>query len=604
VRDEILRAFARVREQPPEAKRVADAKSNARYSFVRTLDNTESIASTLARFVSIDRDYDTLNRYFAVYETLTPSDLQAVARKYVDESGLVITTLSQQPLPAEIGQPPRLSSLAGGAAAGTNGAAAPGGAAGLKVLTVPSALPQLNVKLLFHAGSAHDPAGKEGLSALSASMIAEAGSRALRVDEIRQALFPIAGSIDAQVDKEMTTFTLRIHRDNWDRFADLVLPMLTEPGFRQEDFERLQDQQLNALTQDLRSNNEEELGKERLQENVFAGTAYGHTVLGTEAGLRAITLPDVKDFVGRAYTRAALTVGIAGDAPPQVRDRLRRDLAKLAAGPALPAPSGVKGRVPKGREVEIIQKDTRATAISVGLPIEVTRSHPDYVALSVARAWLGEHRSSMSHLYNRIREVRGMNYGDYAYIEAFPRGMFQFFPDANIARRAQIFEMWIRPVVPENAHFALRIALNELDNLVSKGMSKEDFDNARNYLMKNVYILTQTQNQQLGYALDSKWYGIPEYTKYMRDGLSKLTVDDVNRAIKKHLSANDLNIVIITKDAEGLKNALLSDAFSPIKYDADKPAELLAEDKVIGARKLNLKPENVTITPVEQIFAK
>ena len=56
-----------------------------------------------------------------------------------------------------------------------------------------------------------------------------------------------------------------------------------------------------------------------------------------------------------------------------------------------------------------------------------------------------------------------MNYGDYAYIEAFPRGMFQFFPDPNIARQRQIFEIWIRPVVPVNAHMALRIALHELD---------------------------------------------------------------------------------------------------------------------------------------------
>ena len=61
--------------------------------------------------------------------------------------------------------------------------------------------------------------------------------------------------------------------------------------------------------------------------------------------------------------------------------------------------------------------------------------------------------------------MRGLNYGDYAYIEAFPRGMFQFFPEPNIARRAQVFEIWIRPVVPENAHMALRIALYELDKL-------------------------------------------------------------------------------------------------------------------------------------------
>jgi zinc protease len=65
-----------------------------------------------------------------------------------------------------------------------------------------------------------------------------------------------------------------------------------------------------------------------------------------------------------------------------------------------------------------------------------------------------------------------------------------------------------------------------------------------------------------------------------------------------------LSVVIIAKDAEALRDALVADAFSPIKYDSDKAADLLAEDKVIGARKLSIKPENVRITPVEEVFAK
>ena len=98
-------------------------------------------------------------------------------------------------------------------------------------------------------------------------------------------------------------------------------------------------------------------------------------------------------------------------------------------------------------------------------------------ALSVARAWLGEHRISSGQLFQRIREIRGLNYGDYAYIEAFPRGMFQFFPDPNIARQRQIFEIWIRPVVPVNAHMTLRIALHELDALIRNGtISPQDVD--------------------------------------------------------------------------------------------------------------------------------
>ncbi len=42
------------------------------------------------------------------------------------------------------------------------------------------------MKLAFKAGSASDPKGKEGLAALTASMISEAGSKEMRIDEIKQ----------------------------------------------------------------------------------------------------------------------------------------------------------------------------------------------------------------------------------------------------------------------------------------------------------------------------------------------------------------------------------------------------------------------------------
>jgi zinc protease len=264
----------------------------------------------------------------------------------------------------------------------------------------------------------------------------------------------------------------------------------------------------------------------------------------------------------------------------------------------------VAGQPPPPNEVEIVEKDTRATAISLGFPIDVTRSDRDFVALSVARAAFGEHRVQSGRLFQRIREDRGMNYGDYAYIEAFPRGMFTFFPSPNIVRQQQLFEIWIRPVVPVNAQMALRVAVWELRKLIDDGLTREEFDSARDYLMKNVYLLTERQDQQLGYALDSRWYGIGEFTNYMRERLRTLTRDDVNAAIKRHLSADRLSAVIVTKDASGLKQALVSGAFSPIKYDGDKPADLLAEDKVIGALNLNLASERVSITPVAEVFSR
>ncbi|MEO8033740.1 MAG: insulinase family protein, partial [Acidobacteriota bacterium] len=264
----------------------------------------------------------------------------------------------------------------------------------------------------------------------------------------------------------------------------------------------------------------------------------------------------------------------------------------------------IAGRMPSGLDVEIIQKDTRATAISLGRPLPITRRDPDFAALNIARAWLGEHRASTGRLYNRLREIRGLNYGDYAYIEFFTRPGGQFFPSANIARRSQAFEIWIRPVVPANTQMSIRIALYELQKLIDNGLSQDDFEATRDYLMKNTYLVTATQDQRLGYALDSWWFGMPEYTEAMRAQYAKLTRDDVNRAVKKYLSAKDLSVVIITKDAAALRDQLLKDDVSSITYDSPKAADIVAEDKVIGAYKLGLKAENVKITPVDEVFAK
>jgi zinc protease len=417
----------------------------------------------------------------------------------------------------------------------------------------------------------------------------------------------MAGSFSNQVDKEMTTLTGVVHKDNLSSFLDIVLPQLLTPGFRDEDFTRLKEGQLNGLKQDLRNNNEEELGKEELQNIVFANTPYGHTSIGTIAGIESITLDDVKKFIADNYTRGNLVVGLSGDYPTNLQSRLTGELGTLPAGtPAttiakLPA---IKGEQPQGLHVEIIKKETRATAISLGHPIPVTREDADFAALNIARVWLGEHRASLGRLYDRIREKRGLNYGDYAYIEFFTHPGGLFFPQPNIARRSQAFEIWIRPVVPANAQMSMRLALYELNKLIENGLSQEDFEATRDYLTKNVYLMTASQDQRLGYALDSWWYGIPEYTAYMRAQYAKLTRDEVNAALKKYLSAKNLNVVIVTKDAEGLRDQLVKDDVSAIKYDAPKPDDIVAEDKIIGAYKLNIKPENVKIVAVDDIFAK
>ena len=180
--------------------------------------------------------------------------------------------------------------------------------------------------------------------------------------------------------------------------------------------------------------------------------------------------------------------------------------------------------------------------------------------------------------------------------------MFQFTPDPNLGRSSQIFQIWIRPVEPQNAHFTLRATLYEFDKLVREGMKQEDFEGIREFLVKYGNVLTSTQSAQLGYALDSRFYGTPDFNTYMRESLSKLTLADVNRAIKQHFGGAPMRVVIITKDAEALRDAILKGTPSPITYNSEKPADLLAEDKIIQTYKINVRPEQVAVVPVERVF--
>ena len=127
---------------------------------------------------------------------------------------------------------------------------------------LPGTSPLVTFRVLFMTGAAFDPPGKEGLAALTASMLAEGGSRSMSYDQIVQALYPMASSVNAQVDKEMTVFTGTAHIENLDRYYGLLRDMLLDPGFRPEDFMRLRDDAMNFLKLSLRESNDEELAKE------------------------------------------------------------------------------------------------------------------------------------------------------------------------------------------------------------------------------------------------------------------------------------------------------------------------------------------------------
>jgi zinc protease len=142
----------------------------------------------------------------------------------------------------------------------------------------------------------------------------------------------------------------------------------------------------------------------------------------------------------------------------------------------------------------------------------------------------------------------------------------------------------------------------ELEKLRSKGMTQEEFEGARGFLSKNVNVLTRTKRAELGYAIDSDFYGMPQYNDYLKTELAKLTLADVNRVARQYIHPDHAVIAVITRNGEEFKKQLLSPDPSPMKYNSPKPASITAEDKTVEKYPLALKPEDITIRPVSGVF--
>jgi zinc protease len=76
----------------------------------------------------------------------------------------------------------------------------------------------------------------------------------------------------------------------------------------------------------------------------------------------------------------------------------------------------------------------------------------------------------------------------------------------------------------------------------------------------------------------------------------------VNSAIKQYLKSDAMRIAIVTKDAAGLRDAIVGNKTSPITYNAPKPKEITDEDKAIENYKIVVKPADVTIVPADKVF--
>lgn len=595
VENEIFATIASLRDTPVTSERLDDARSRAKYGYLSGLTTADAVAQALVSDIALTGGVKAVDEEFATLAAVTPADVQAAAGRFLTPERSTVATLASRGvvIPAPLPMP--------------EAADKPAPVTAPTVLLPVAHEPVVSFDLWFKVGSQDDPPGKEGLAALTGALISEGATRRRSYADILAALYPMAASYSVAVDREMTVARGRVHIDRLDDFTKLLTEALTMPAFSEADFKRLRDEASSYIKNRLRYSSDEELGKATLYQAIFEGTPYAHIEAGTVASLAAITPDDVRAFWKAHYTLDNVVIGLGGGYPAGFPERFEGLLQELPRGEA-PAHPDFETPSSTGRHLVLVDKPGPSTAISFGHPIDLLRGSREFYALLLATSWLGEHRNSVSHLYQVIREARGMNYGDYAYIQAFPNGGRRTMPPTGVGRHHQIFEVWIRPVPEDQAVFALRAALREVEHFAQKGLTAEQFEGHRAFLEKYVLHLAESTSERLGYAVDDRFYGLeaPGYLAELRQVLPTLTLEEVNAAIAKHVRPQDLTIAMVTAHPALITKQITTNAATPITYPAGvvKPQAILDEDELIASWPVGIAKEAIKVVPVDKMFER
>ena len=398
---------------------------------------------------------------------------------------------------------------------------------GLRVWTVRHAqVPIVAFMLLVRRGAASDPAGKEGLAAVTADMLDEGSGDRSAID-MHEAIARLGAQFDIDIGSDATAASVTV----LSRFADRALALLSDivvrPALRETDFARVRQLRLHRLTQirDMPG----ALADRAFLRLIYGIHPYGHSPIGSETSLAAMTVDDVRAFHARAIRPADATLVAVGDCDHAVIERHARDSFADWVGTA-DASVMTEGDLPRGARINVVPRPRAPQSeLRIG-HVGVARDTPDYHALLVANAILGGQFVSRINL--NLREAKGVTYGARTAFE-FRRlpGPFVLQVSVQTSATATAIEESIREI--GDIRGPRPVTAEEL----SLGVSGITRGYARNF---------ETADQIARAAMQIALYDLPEdYYAQFVPRIERVTIDEVSRVMGEHVDPARLTTLVV-----------------------------------------------------------
>ncbi len=283
---------------------------------------------------------------------------------------------------------------------------------GIKVVTesLPY-FPTMSIGVWWKTGSRYENEENNGISHFIEHMIFK-GTEKRTAQDIAREVDAVGGVLNAFTGKEYTCLYVRVLRQDMDMAIDVLADMCRHSTFSEDDIER----EKRVVVQEIKmiEDNPEEYVFDLFTADYYKGHPLGMPVLGIEESVENLTRDRLIDHYRRHHCPQNTIITAVGRVDHS--DFVKR-IEKLFTGfedspsppPALPPPQSYSG-------IKVYEKDLEHVYLCLGTD-GVGQTDKRRYGLYALNAIVGG--SMSSHLFQEIREKRGLVYNVFSYVNCF-----------------------------------------------------------------------------------------------------------------------------------------------------------------------------------------
>jgi zinc protease len=569
VESAIAEQIARIKAEPPTADEMERAINTLEARAIRSLESVGGFggrADQMNLYNTYTGDPGFLVKDFARYAKVDAAAVQEAARKYLGPGRVVVevtpgsdVTIEPNPLvSADSAREEMAKNLAPlpsfspqVAAEGSGRESLPEGAAepkfklppiqrtklanGMQVLLVEKhELPVVNVNVVFPVGRANDDKESPGLADMFAAVWDE-GTTTRSAEEIASQLGDIGASLGVSSDWDSTGLRLFALKRHLPQALDIMVDVLRNPTFPQQEVHRQQIAVLGRLSQ---VRNEPTVLASMATAQFLYGTdhPYGHPQWGNPAVIRNITSQNLRSvYKGWIRPEKAAVIAVGDITLADLIERLGPALRdwNVHWGSEAAPPGEPEFTAPAAKPTTLILIDKPHAAQSV---IQVAfpgsrRNTPDYFPQSVMNTVFGGQFSSRLNL--NLREQKGYTYGARSTWDWRVRSEGLFVATSSVQTAV---------TAPALSEF-----LKELHDMAgARPVETKELDFCKKYVTRGYTAGFETPSQVASQLETLMAYQLPDdYFNTVVPSIQAVTTDDVMRVAKKYLALDRLSIVVV-----------------------------------------------------------